>query len=29
MSDGLQSLDSSMYRSFIKEVSWLVERLKE
>ncbi|UCB44273.1 MAG: bifunctional 3-deoxy-7-phosphoheptulonate synthase/chorismate mutase [Spirochaetota bacterium] len=29
MSDGIQSLDSSMYRSFIKEVSWLVDRLKE
>ena len=28
MSDGIQSLDSSMYRSFIKEVSWLVDRLK-
>ena len=28
MSDGNQSLDSSMYRKFIKEMSWLVERLQ-
>ena len=28
MSDGNQSLDSSMYRNFIKEMSWLVERLQ-
>jgi 3-deoxy-7-phosphoheptulonate synthase len=29
MSDGHQSLDSSMYRSFIQEISWLVDRLQE
>jgi len=27
MSDGNQSLDSSMYRQFIKEMGWLLERL--
>lgn len=27
MSDGDQSLDSSMYRDFIKELTWLLERL--
>jgi len=28
MSDGNQSLDSSMYREFIKQIHWLVDRLE-
>jgi 3-deoxy-7-phosphoheptulonate synthase len=27
MSDGIQSLDSSMFRDFMKEMAWLLERL--